>query len=84
MKKGFYYDIDLGDNVITESDLEKLEKKMNELAKQNNPFIRKEISKADAIQYFEEKGEVCPADWEKGKEALVADAEGIASYLSKH
>jgi threonyl-tRNA synthetase len=43
--------------VITETDLEKLEKKMAELSKQNNPFIRKEISKADAIKYFEEKGD---------------------------
>jgi len=57
IEKGFYYDIDLGENVITENDLVKLEKKMAELAKQNNPFIRKEISKADAIQYFEEKGD---------------------------
>ena len=57
IEKGFYYDIDLGENAITESDLEKLEKKMTDLAKQNNPFIRKEISKADAIQYFEEKGD---------------------------
>jgi threonyl-tRNA synthetase len=57
VEKGFYYDMDLGENVITESDLQKLEKKMNELSKQNNSFIRKEISKADAIQYFEEKGD---------------------------
>ncbi|MGN6530785.1 MAG: TGS domain-containing protein, partial [Ginsengibacter sp.] len=57
IEKGFYYDIDLGDNVITETDLVKLEKKMAELSKQNNPYIRKEISKADAIQYFEEKGD---------------------------
>jgi threonyl-tRNA synthetase len=57
IEKGFYYDIDLGENVITETDLEKLEKKMAELSKQNNPFIRKEISKADAIKYFEEKGD---------------------------
>lgn len=57
IEKGFYYDIDLGENVITESDLEKLEKKMNVLAKENNPFIRKEISKADATKYFEEKGD---------------------------
>lgn len=57
VEKGFYYDMDLGENVITESDLQKLEKKMNELARQNNPFVRKEISKADAIQYFEEKGD---------------------------
>jgi threonyl-tRNA synthetase len=57
VEKGFYYDMDLGENVITESDLQKLEKKMNELAKENNPFIRKEISKADAINYFEQKGD---------------------------
>jgi threonyl-tRNA synthetase len=57
IEKGFYYDIDLGENVITETDLVKLEKKMAELSKQNNAFIRKEISKADAIQYFEEKGD---------------------------
>ncbi len=57
IEKGFYYDIDLGENVITETDLGKLENKMAVLAKQNNPFIRKEISKADAIKYFEEKGD---------------------------
>ena len=57
VEKGFYYDIDLGDNQIGEGDLEKLEKKMGELSKQNNSFIRKEISKADAIKYFEEKGD---------------------------
>lgn len=57
VEKGFYYDIDLGDNVITETDLAKLEKKMAALSKQNNPFVRKEISKAGAIKYFEEKGD---------------------------
>lgn len=57
VEKGFYYDMDLGDRKITEEDLAALEKKMNELAKKNNPYIRKEISKADAIKYFEEKGD---------------------------
>ena len=57
VEKGFYYDVDLGDNIITESDLEKLEKKMVVLAKENNSFTRKEISKADAIKYFTEKGD---------------------------
>jgi peroxiredoxin (alkyl hydroperoxide reductase subunit C) len=38
----------------------------------------------DALQYYEEKGEVCPANWEKGEEALVDTAEGVASYLGKH
>ena len=55
--KGFYYDMDLGDRKITEEDLAALEKKMNELAKQNNSFIRKEMSKADAVNYFTEKGD---------------------------
>ena len=52
---GFYYDMDLGDRKMTEEDLAKLEKKMNELAKQNNVYIRKEISKPEAIQYFSQK-----------------------------
>jgi threonyl-tRNA synthetase len=68
IEKGFYYDIDLGDNVISESDLEKLEKKMAELSKQNNSFIRKEISKADAIKYFEEKGDEYKLDLLQGLE----------------
>lgn len=38
----------------------------------------------DALQYFEEKGEVCPANWEQGKDAMKADFEGVADYLSKH
>ena len=53
IENGFYYDMDLGDNVITDSDLAKLENKMKELSKQDNPYLRKEISKADAIKYFE-------------------------------
>jgi len=55
--KGFYYDMDLGDKKITEEDLLVLEKKMNELAKQKNPYLRKAMPKADAIQYFTEKGD---------------------------
>lgn len=38
----------------------------------------------DALQFFEENGEVCPADWHAGDDAMVADAEGVAKYLSKH
>ena len=55
--QGFYYDMDLGDRQITEEDLEALEKKMSELAKQSNVYERKPISKADAIAYFTEKGD---------------------------
>jgi len=52
---GFYYDIDLGDRTISEEDLAKIEAKMKELAGQKNEYSRKEVSKADAIQYFTEK-----------------------------
>lgn len=55
--KGFYYDIDTGDYSITEEDLRKLEVKMAELAKQNSSYVRKPITKADAVTYFEEKGD---------------------------
>ncbi|MES2430856.1 MAG: threonine--tRNA ligase [Bacteroidota bacterium] len=57
LETGFYYDVDLGDNQITEDDLRKLEVKMAELVKQSNPFLRKEISKTDAVNLFTEKGD---------------------------
>lgn len=38
----------------------------------------------DALQHFENKGEVCPANWESGKDAMTASANGVASYLSSH
>ncbi len=57
IEKGFYYDIDLGDRQITEEDLRRLEVKMAELAKNNSIYIRKEINKQDAVEYFTEKGD---------------------------
>ena len=57
VENGFYYDMDLGDRKMNEEDLAALEKKMNELAKQNNAYSRKEISKPEAIQYFTQKGD---------------------------
>lgn len=57
LDKGFYYDVDLGDKKMNEEDLLAIEKKMNELAKQNNVYVRKEQSKTEAIQYFQEKGD---------------------------
>ena len=53
--KGFYYDIDFLEDSFSENDLEKIESKMKEIAKQKNVFARKEISKSDAIKYFTEK-----------------------------
>ena len=38
----------------------------------------------DALQYTEQHGEVCPANWKKGDEAMTPDAAGVADYLSKH
>jgi len=38
----------------------------------------------DALKYFEENGEVCPANWTVGKDAMKATAEGVSDYLSKH
>jgi threonyl-tRNA synthetase len=52
---GFYYDVDFLAYSFTEKDLEKVEAKMKELAKQKNPFIRKEVSKQEALAYFTEK-----------------------------
>lgn len=54
---GFYYDMDLGDKRMSEEDFAALEKKMNELARQSNVYQRKELSKAEAVQYFTEKGD---------------------------
>lgn len=54
---GFYYDMDLGDRKLSEDDLATLEKKMNELAKTNSIYVRKEMPKAEAVQYFTEKGD---------------------------
>ncbi len=54
---GFYYDIDLGDHKFSSDDFAKLEAKMLELAKQENAYIRKEVSKAEALEYFTQKGD---------------------------
>jgi threonyl-tRNA synthetase len=52
---GFYYDVDLGEHKITPEDFKKIEDKMSELAKKANRYERKEVGKADAIKFFEEK-----------------------------
>lgn len=58
IETGFYYDIDLPEGkVITDKELEAIEKKMLELARQKNDIVRSEISKADALKLFEEKGD---------------------------
>ncbi len=58
IENGFYYDVDPGDDiVIKDSDLPKIEKKMKELVSQKNEYIRKDISKADALSFFEDKND---------------------------
>ena len=57
VENGFYYDIDTGDRQLSDADFKKIEDKMKELARNKNEYIRKEVSKADAIAYFQEKGD---------------------------
>ena len=57
VENGFYYDIDFGDRSVSLDDLSQIESKMLDLARKNSVFYRKEISKADAISYFKEKGD---------------------------
>jgi len=42
------------------------------------------IRMVDALRHFEEYGEVCPANWQEGKDAMKATADGVASYLASH
>jgi len=57
LENGFYYDVDLNGQSLSPADFEKIEQKMLELARQNNTYVRKEISKADAIKYFTDKND---------------------------
>ena len=57
IETGFYYDVDFGEKTLVEADLKDIENKMIELARQKNPFIRTEVSKAEALKNFTEKGD---------------------------
>lgn len=57
IENGFYYDIDSGDKPLTFADLPAIEQKMLELARSKSEYKRTEVSKADAIRYFTEKGD---------------------------
>lgn len=57
VENGFYYDVDLGEHHLSQEDIAKLEQKMLELARQKNEYLRSEVSKADAIAYFNKKGD---------------------------
>ena len=68
VETGFYYDVDFGDRQISDADLRNVEKKMLELAKSKETFERQEVSKADALKYFTQKGD-------KYKCELIQDLE---------
>ena len=57
IEDGFYYDVDTGDRQLSSEDFKQIEEKMRELARQKNTYTRKEVAKADAINYFREKGD---------------------------
>ena len=71
---GFYYDIDTGDLTLTEADLVAIEKKMLELAREKQTFDRVDVSKAEALKYFTDKGD-------EYKEELISELEdGTITY----
>lgn len=57
IETGFYYDVDFGDREFSSDDFKQIEDKMLELAKNREEYIRKPVSKAEAIEYFTEKGD---------------------------
>lgn len=57
IENGFYYDVDTGDRPITAADIPAIEQKILELARNKSEYRRREVSKADAIRYFTEKGD---------------------------
>ena len=74
IENGFYYDVDFGTNVITEEDLAKIEKRMMELASQKQAFERVDVSKAEAMKHFTDKGD-------EYKQELISELEdGTITY----
>lgn len=71
---GFYYDIDLGEQTISSNDFEKIEAKMLELARQKQTFVRKEVAKKEALDFYSQKGDEYKVD-------LIKDLEdGTISF----
>lgn len=57
IENGFYYDVDLGGQSISDADLSRIEAKMLDLVKTKSPYLRSEVSKENALKYFNEKGD---------------------------
>ncbi|WP_144607607.1 threonine--tRNA ligase [Algoriphagus algorifonticola] len=68
IETGFYYDVDFGDHTLDGSELEKIEQKMIELAREKNEYIRKDISKKDAVSFYQQKGDEYKLDLLEGLE----------------
>lgn len=68
IETGFYYDVDFGDHKLEGEELEMIENKIMELAKLKSEFVRKEVSKRDAVAYFQEKGDEYKLDLLEGLE----------------
>ncbi|MCE2708277.1 MAG: threonine--tRNA ligase [Bacteroidota bacterium] len=68
IETGFYYDIDFGDHKLEGEELEKIEEKMVELGRLKSEYIRKDISKKDAVSYFQQKGDEYKLDLLEGLE----------------
>ena len=68
IETGFYYDVDFGTHTLEGAELEKIEQKMIELAREKSEFIRKAISKKDALAFFQEKGDEYKLDLLEGLE----------------
>ncbi|GAA4848228.1 threonine--tRNA ligase [Algivirga pacifica] len=68
IETGFYYDIDFGEHDFSSDDLPKVEAKMVELAKQKNEYMRQEISKGDALKFYEDKDDEYKLDLLSGLE----------------
>ncbi|MDD7711375.1 MAG: threonine--tRNA ligase [Alistipes sp.] len=76
IENGFYYDVDLGGRQITDADFAKVEKRMLELAREKQDFVRQDVSKADALKHFEETGD-------KYKCELISElADGAITYYT--
>ncbi|MDE5642238.1 MAG: threonine--tRNA ligase, partial [Muribaculaceae bacterium] len=75
IENGFYYDIDTGDTKLTDADFSKIEQKMLELARKKEDIVRADISKADALKFFGDRGETYKCE-------LIADLEdgNITTY----
>lgn len=76
IETGFYYDVDSGDRQLTESDLKQIEEKMLELAREKQTFVRREVSKEEAMATYTQKGDEYKCE-------LISDLEdGTISFYT--